>query len=306
MTEERSRTWHAVDVVADPAAAEALEHAFNLLESLGTEIDQMPASGCETVTVVGYFDESPDEELLQTEIGNALSIYGLEEIAIKTVSMREVEDQDWLAEWKKHWKPTAVGNFVIAPPWETVSDPSRIAIYIEPNMAFGTGTHATTQLCLSAIENDLSAGESFFDVGTGTGILAIAAAKINQRLDGIWLPNLENCPEIAACDIDTQAVELARANTMLNGVGDNISFFDGPLTDFTEDFDFVCANLTLDVILEILPVLLAKARKQLVLSGILAEQETAILSQLQKMGVTDPAVARSGEWIAVSVSIEKP
>ncbi len=92
----------------------------------------------------------------------------------------------------------------------------------------------------------------------------------------------------------------------MNGVGANIRFFTGSVSDIAEDFDFVCANLTLDVILEILPRLLAKARRQLVLSGILAEQETAILAQLEKVGISDPVVARSGEWISVSISIETP
>ncbi len=214
MTDTNAKRWLAVDIVADAAAAEAMEHAFNSLDTLGTEIDHMPKGRNETVTVVGYFNDPPDEEILQKEISNALRVYGLDTIAVKTVSLREVEDQDWLAEWKKHWKPTMVGNFIIAAPWEPVSDSARTVVYIEPNMAFGTGTHETTQLCLIAVQNDLSAGESFFDVGTGTGILAIAAAKINQRIDDAWLPNQENCPEIAACDTDRQAVELARENAL--------------------------------------------------------------------------------------------
>ena len=95
------------------------------------------------------------------------------------MSLREVADEDWLGEWKKSWQPVAVGErFLIAPPWSVIDDArDRIVIRIEPGMAFGTGTHETTRLCLSAIE-EYFAGESFLDVGTGTGILAIAAAKL--------------------------------------------------------------------------------------------------------------------------------
>src|SRR4029079_18467199 len=89
---------------------------------------------------------------------------------------REVPDRDWLAEWKRGWQPVEVGRFIIAPPWSEISV-NRIVIRIEPGMAFGTGTHETTRLCLKAIEKYFRGG-SFLDVGTGTGILAMAAAKL--------------------------------------------------------------------------------------------------------------------------------
>src|SRR5258708_29342780 len=114
------------------------------------------------------------------------------------MTIRAVADEDWLGEWKKSWQPVEVGaRFIIAPPWVEVShEPNRCVIRIEPGMAFGTGTHETTRLCLVAIEKYF-AGGSFLDVGTGTGILAIAAAKLfpSARLE--------------ACDTDADAITIA-------------------------------------------------------------------------------------------------
>ena len=118
---------------------------------------------------------------MEDEIRYALQIYGLNEEAVVSIVRREVQNEDWLAEWKKHWKPTTVGRFVIAPPWENVDDSQKIVIRIEPNMAFGTGTHETTQLCLRAIEANYHPGDSFLDVGTGPGILRHRGGEISRQ-----------------------------------------------------------------------------------------------------------------------------
>src|SRR5262249_49859629 len=153
---------------------------------------------------------------------------------------------------------TTVGRFVVAPPWEKVVDKDKIVILIEPNMAFGTGTHETTQLCLKAIDENYLPGHSFLDVGTGTGILAIAAAKLAS-----------GSSEILACDTDADSIKIARENAQANGVGDKTDFLVGPITSETPQFDFVCVNLTIDAIVPILGLLLEKTKSTLVLSGIL-------------------------------------
>ena len=125
---------------------------------------------------------------------------------------------------------------MIAPPWSNLPEThDRIVIRIEPGMAFGTGTHETTRLCLQAIEKHF-AGGSFLDVGTGTGILAIAAAKLfpESRID--------------ACDTDEMAITIARENADANGVSNQIDFRVGSIDDSTASADLVCANLTADVI----------------------------------------------------------
>jgi ribosomal protein L11 methyltransferase len=286
--------WFAVEITVEPEAAEAIEHAFNSLESLGTEINHLRKTEIEGVTVIGYFNELPDDEVIQDEVHYALRTYGLGENAIRNIERREVVNEDWLSEWKKHWKPTAVAGFIISPPWEEPDDAEKIVIFIEPNMAFGTGTHETTQLCLAAIDKNYNAGESFLDIGTGTGILSIAAAKLNAA-------NGRSDVEMYACDTDRDSIVIAIENAKLNGVADAIDFHLGPVTEATPRFDFVCANLTLDVILPNLEMILSKSRRMLILSGILSVQETEMIAELERRGLSGMVVERAGEWISVTV-----
>jgi ribosomal protein L11 methyltransferase len=206
------------------------------------------------------------------------------------MNIREVVDQDWLTEWKKSWQPVPVGQrFIIAPPWSTVPEDDRIVIRIEPGMAFGTGTHETTRLCLQAIEKYFD-GSSFLDVGTGTGILAITAAKLN--------PNAR----IEACDTDPGAVEIALENARLNDVGPNISFRIGTVDDAQSSADCVCANLTADVIVELLPQLIGATCGRLILSGILQTQTDRVVDELRQQGIAQPLeVAFDGEWSCIVV-----
>ena len=127
------------------------------------------------------------------------------------MNVRAVADRDWLEEWRKSWQPVETGRFIVAPPWSELDHShNRIVIRIEPGMAFGTGTHETTRLCLAAIERYFS-GNSFLDVGTGTGVLAIAAAKLSPEAT------------ITACDIDEAAIEIA-GTTRLRMTSASINF----------------------------------------------------------------------------------
>ena len=286
------QAWFAVKITAAPEAADAVEHFLNELDALGTEIDQLRKKPIEDVTVVGYFSSRPDKTNVQDKLDLTLSAFDLDSSLILSIEVSQVENQDWLAEWKKHWRPTRVGRFLIAPSWEKVEeDPATILIRIEPNMAFGTGTHETTKLCLKAIDERLESGMSFLDVGTGTGILAIAAAKMNG----------DSRADIDAFDVDSDSVAIARENAQANGVAGKIRFFDGGIDDTTPAHDFVCANVTLDVISPMLALLLEKSGKRLVLSGILADQEREIVSQLKELGVVSPIIERDGEWISVLI-----
>ena len=267
--------WQALDVEIESQAREAVEYALMEAGALGTETTD--------TKVTAYFSEIPDRESVRTELFEALRIYDLPSSSVRDMSLREVVNRDWLAEWKKNWQPVEVGRFVIAPPWTEISDaPGRIVIRIEPGMAFGTGTHETTRLCLDAIQKHF-AGGSFLDVGTGTGILAIAAAKMfpGARID--------------ACDTDTEAVEIARQNAKANGV-DNIEFRTGSIEETTPSADLVCANLTADVILQLLPALIGVTCGKLILSGILETQIEPIVSVLGEVEIT-----QDGEWVAIVV-----
>ena len=246
--------WYSLEITTAPEAAEAVEFALNSLDALGTSINHLRRAHNETVTVIGYFNQLPDDQRFQDELHYALRSYGFNDEIVTTVARGEIENADWLAEWKKHWKPTTIGRFVIAPPWFDVDESDKIVIRIEPNMAFGTGTHETTQLCVAEIDKHYVPGESFLDVGTGTGILAIAAAKLGAT-------------EIFACDTDTDSITIARENADANHTG-SISFDTASISDETPAYDFVCANLTIDVILPILDLLLRKSKRLLVMSGI--------------------------------------
>ena len=300
--------WHEIRFAVEPKSAEAIEFALNSLGALGTSIDLMPPNDY-GVRVVGYFTEIPDHQSIQDELHYALRSYGLDENDILSVERSEVENTDWLAEWKKYWKPTTVGNFVIAAPWHEVDEPTKIVIRIEPNMAFGTGTHETTQLCLKAIDELYTPGDPFLDVGTGTGILAIAAALTGRNpsergprrsISGRGAGS--EGVKLHGYDTDPDAIEIAVKNANLNGVGNKIEFHVRPIDESISKFDLVCANLTLDVIIPILPLLLQKAKKNLVLSGILKTQEQTIRDELRRLGLNDFSVETAGEWIAAVVS----
>ena len=289
--------WFALEITVDLNAAEAIEFALNELDSLGTEIKDFGQAQSENVTVIGYFNEKPGNEILQNQLNEALRVYGFSHNEIKKTEWRGIENQDWIAEWKKHWKPTVTEKFIIAPPWEKFEDTDKIVICIEPGMAFGTGTHETTRLCLTAIEENYRNGETFYDVGTGTGILAIAVAKLTTKVDN----QNSRTSRINACDTDRDSIDIALENAGLNDVGDKINFTTETISENDSKFDFVCANLTADVIVPLLPLLIEKTKRILVLSGILKEQEDLILAELRKFKIERPKTETSGEWISVIV-----
>jgi ribosomal protein L11 methyltransferase len=289
MNSDIDKHWFALDILIDSAVSEAVEFALNSADALGTEINHLGITPTDTLTVTGYFNEKPGDDLLNYQLAEALRIYGFDDSAIKNIEWREVENQDWLAEWKKTWKPTVTDKFIIAPRWETIEKTNKIVIWIEPSMAFGTGTHETTRLCLQAIEKYYSPEMSLLDVGTGTGILAIAAAKSH-------IPNPKS--KIAGCDVDADSIVIARENAEVNSPPE-IEFYVGSIDEATPKFDFVCANLTADVIIPLLPLLVSKFNRILVLSGILKEQETLVSGELKKIGIENCQVKTDGEWISI-------
>lgn len=282
------RTWQALEVSIEPRGREAVEYALMEAGALGSEVADESA---DLTLIVAYFESVPDREFLRAALFDALRIYELPSSTVREMRTREVADRDWLGEWKKNWQPVRVGTrFLIAPPWSEIPHTeSRIVIRIEPGMAFGTGTHETTRLCLTAIEKYF-AGGSFLDVGTGTGILAIAAAKLYPAA------------RIEACDTDAEAVEIARENARLNGVAAHLSFSVGTIDDTTASADVVCANLTADVILPLLPALVGATCGRLILSGILDTQTELVRARLQELGLAQsPELLTDGEWVAIIV-----
>lgn len=275
--------WYALDVEIEPQAAEAVEYA--LIEA--------GASGSETSTeltrVTGYFNSVPNRQQVRDVLLEALRIYELPSSSVRDMNVREVEQRDWLEEWKKNWQPVEIGRVIIAPPWSKIDDAQdRCVIRIEPGMAFGTGTHETTRLCLAAMQSYYEGG-SFLDVGTGTGILAIAAAACAPAA------------RVEACDTDAEAIEIARENAAANGVADRIDFRVGSIDESTGSADFICANLTAEVISSLLPTLVGLCCGRLVLSGILQTQADSVVAQLAQFAITDVEITQDGEWVSIIV-----
>ena len=270
--------WHELEVELEPDAREAVEYALMEAGALGT----VTVTADQLIKVSGYFSNVPNRESVRSELSEALRIYSLPSSSVRDMNLREVENRDWLEEWKKNWQPVQVGRFVIAPPWSNVDEaPDRIVLRIEPGMAFGTGTHETTRLCLAAIEKHF-AGGSFLDVGTGTGILAIAAARM--------FPDAR----IEACDTDADAIEIARANAGT----EKIQFRVGSVDDTTPSADLVCANLTADMILQLLPALIRVTCGKLILSGILQTQIETIIEAVNR---AELEITQDGEWVAIVI-----
>jgi ribosomal protein L11 methylase PrmA len=301
--------WFALEITAKLECSEAIEFGLNELDALGTEINNLGKKDAKTLTIVGYFNVKPDTETLVNQLDIAMRIYGFTSDSLEKIEWHEVENQDWLAEWKKHWQPTVTNKFIIAPPWEIVENTNKIIIKIEPSMAFGTGTHETTRLCLKRIEEIYLSEMSFLDVGTGTGILAIAAAKLESRVKSqkskaetkfTGHSRLSTRHHISGCDTDFDSIKIAKENAELNDAGE-IEFYVGSIDENTPKFDFVCANLTADVIVPILPLLVEKFNKFLVLSGILKDQEDLVVSELKKLNVGNHKIEQDGEWISIEI-----
>jgi len=280
--------WYALELSCTAGAEEAVGYGLMEAGALGTEAGASPGPDG-LVRVTAYFETPPEVERVRGALAEALRVYGLASSDVRGMKFSEVEGRDWLAEWKKGWRPVEVGRFVVAPPWSEVGESGgRLVIRVEPGMAFGTGTHETTRLCLAAIEKHFGGG-SLLDVGTGTGILAIAAAKLHPA------------SRVEACDTDPLAVSVAEENARLNGVAGRIDFRVGTVEETTASADLVCANLTADVILPLLPALLGATCGRLVLSGVLTTQVPQVAARLTELGVGDQEMTADGEWVAFVV-----
>ena len=197
------------------------------------------------------------------------------------------------SEWKKIYHPLRISDkIMIKPSWEKVpKDAPECVVEIDPEMAFGTGTHETTKLTLQLLEKNLKGGEKVLDVGTGTGILSIAAAKLGAD-------------RIIAFDIDPLATETAQKNLGINKV-DNIDIYTGTLDAVSgTQFDIILANVNRTQIIKLLPdmaKMLGKSSK-LILSGIMDKEEDMLKEAIQINNLKENVMLAEGEWIAFEVS----
>jgi len=287
------KIWYAVEVeiarVGEIAATTQL-WAFN---TTGVEISE-DTNNPDFITLRAYFNTAPDTEKLREQILRNLKLIDLPEFALRGITSLTIADQDWLAEWKKGYEPIAVGrSLLICPSWkrDQARNTDRVVIEIDPGMAFGTGTHETTRSCLEMLEKYWRGG-SLLDVGAGTGILAIAAIKLQPG------------SRVVGFDVDPEAVEIALENAAINGVADEIEIEVNKLSSFHgQDFDVVLANLTADVIIPLAAdfARVIKPTGALIVSGILREQADDVLSSLTGLNFTLIESKPDGEWITMAL-----
>ena len=208
------------------------------------------------------------------------------------VQVSGVDDEDWAENWKKSYKPFRLGkHIVIRPGWEEYSpDDGDKVITIDPGMAFGTGTHETTGMCVALVEEYLKPGMTAMDIGTGTGILAITAAHMGAQ-------------SVLASDIDPMAVRVAAENVEINGFSDRIRCVCGDLLEVAgQKVDVVIANIIADVIIGISADVRAfiKPGGVFICSGIAREREDETITALNKAGFARLDVHHDGEWTAIA------
>jgi ribosomal protein L11 methyltransferase len=205
----------------------------------------------------------------------------------------EITDSGWAEKWKEHFHARKVGRrIVIKPSWEEIQPGSGdVVLTVDPGQAFGTGTHETTRMCLRLIEDvfDLSpAPRAVLDVGTGTGVLGIAAARLGAE-------------RVLAVDTDPVAVEVAERNAALNGVSGVFRSEGTTLAAIDERFDLVLGNLIAEILIDLAADLVARctAAGHLVLSGILREKTDWVTEEFARHGATHVAQASEGQWTAL-------
>ncbi|MCY6371822.1 50S ribosomal protein L11 methyltransferase [Clostridium ganghwense] len=206
------------------------------------------------------------------------------------VTVNKVNEEEWENNWKKYYKPTKVGGkTVVKPIWEEYKpNNNEIVIELDPGMAFGTGTHETTRLCVKALEEYIKEDSTVFDIGTGSGILAITAAKLNAK-------------KVVGVDLDPVAVESAKQNVGYNDV-DNIEILYGDLMEVVEGkADIVVANILADVI-----KILAEDVKKFIVdggyfisSGIILDRKEDVIEKLEECGFEIEKTNIDGEWCCI-------
>lgn len=204
-----------------------------------------------------------------------------------------VDDEDWAENWKKQYKPFRLGrHMVVKPGWETFdAQPDDKIIEIDPGMAFGTGTHETTGMCVELIEDYVKPGDTTIDIGTGTGILAIAAA-------------LAGAKDVLATDLDPVAVRVAAENVRINGFADVIRTRQGDLLQAVDErANVVIANIIADVIAMLAQPVRAHIEDGglFICSGIARERSDFVIEALKAAGYQQPMdIREKGEWMAIA------
>lgn len=225
-------------------------------------------------------------------------LFGDRDDLVYNISFYDLADEDYVDNWKKYVFTTKISDrFVVKPTWRDYEKNSdELVIELDPGRAFGTGTHPTTYLCIRLMEKYIENSHTVIDVGTGSGILMVAANKLGVK-------------EIWGVDIDPDACEVAKENLILNGITDeNTKVLVGNLLNVVENktFDVVVANILADVILMLLKDISKVIKKDgiLILSGIIEDKKNLVINACEKEGLELVEVQEDKEWVALSLRMK--
>lgn len=290
--------WREFRISVDREAVESVSEVLRRVAPGGVAIDEPVELGRDEdfvflldkpVVVRAYVPIDGTEDAKERVAAEAL--WHLNTIwPIGNLETAEVAEEDWANAWKAHYHPVQIGRrFLVRPLWIDVPPvANRITLDLDPGMAFGTGLHPTTQLCLEALEDLDLVGKRVLDLGTGSGILAIASKKLGAA-------------EVLALDIDSVAVEAARGNVAVNGLGEGVTIGQGTLPlDVPRRFDVILANIIARVIVELSSELAGALEPGgiLVASGIIDDRAEEVATALSAAGLSVEERSR-GDWRAM-------
>lgn len=313
--------WLEVSMTVDGELAEAVADVFaryapnGVMTEQGVKYNDAEDAGTPTgpITVRAYLEINDQMEETRQKLEESLFYLGMIQ-PLPAPAYKQIADQNWMEAWKQHYHPILIGErLVIVPAWLESPDPNRVAIKIDPGMAFGTGTHPTTQLCLELMEKSsdgrpptadegkasmVNRPSSVIDVGCGSGILSIAALKLGAS-------------QALGVDIDAESIINSRSNANANGVGDELILGVGSVQEILDGkFAFkkaplVVANILAPVIVRLFQAGLASLMDEngsIILSGILFEQEQGVIEAGQALGLRMNERSQLGDWVALRLS----
>jgi len=275
-----------VELAFSVPAAAAEECAARLVDAGAAGVEERDAT---------TYERAPEGRVLlvvwlpPNEVAPLLERLRIEDLGDVAVAERERDEDEWRDAWKRHFTARRVGRFVIVPSWERyAAADGEIVLDLDPGRAFGTGGHASTRLCLEAL-SAVARAERFLDVGCGSGILAIAAAR--------RFPNARG----AGVDVDPDAIDVSRENAERNGIADRVRFSRAPVDSLDGTFDLMTANIQPEILIPMAPLLAARLAPdgELILSGILAEAAPPVDAAYRAAGLAPLAPLDGEGWRAL-------
>jgi len=303
MSSKSTSAWVEISIETNGEGAEAVCEVMNRYVHGGAVVESIPAPlspdglpAAEQVIVRGYLpaEDTAACQRLEEALWHLSQIYPL-----PAPRIRPLAAEDWAESWKRHFTVLHVGRrLVIKPSWETYTPTGdEVVIELDPGMAFGTGLHPSTRLCLQLLEEHLQPGMCVLDMGTGSGILAIAAARLGASA-------------VLAVDVDSQAIDSARHNVAVNGVADRVQVVQGSLDAVraygaatqSRPYDMVLVNILARVIVELVMAGLADYLRPgglIIASGIIEEQTDQVALALHARGVRVMTARQEKDWVAL-------